>query len=354
MSINIVSTTDSDETVLSAIAGEAVNKSESKEAKQQSDANDSKDEKAEIKKDSESLDDEEVNKQDLDSDEEEQEDEESDSATEDDQEDDDKEKDEDESKDEKPKKKSGFKRRVERFQRRLSEKDLEIEDLRKEVLRAKDNKDPDLAQDKRNDDNNKTQATDSKPDPDKYDSFIDYQEALTDWKLDQREAKREAQDAKNRLAESDQKRGKAFQDKFNEFKESNDDFVEVLEDVSDIIITPILQESIVDSDYGPQIMYELAQDREALTKLNKLSRTNPNRAAREFGKLESKILSKLDSHKPNSKSAKGKVKTTKAPKPISTISGNSEKVSRKTIYDAENLSQAEFERMMNKRASRKY
>ena len=237
-----------------------------------------------------------------------------------------------------PKKKSGFKKRIERFQRRLSEKEQEAQYWREQALRAQTPKpqgpEPTL---------DLAPNTDQKPIADHFESIEEYVEAVTDWKLRQAEARLIEQDQLTQAKSSFQTQVEQFQAKVVEFKKTYDDFDEVVDDASDVILTPGLQESILSSDLGPQVMYELASNKQELLRINQLS---PLAQAREIGKLEAKITSKLQepSPKPQLKT------TTKAPPPPKPLSGKTDKGTKKSIYDPD-LSQQEFERLREVRSS---
>jgi hypothetical protein len=239
-----------------------------------------------------------------------------------------------------PKKKSGFKKRIERFQRRLSEKEQEAQYWREQALRAQ-------TQAPKPQDTEPTldlaPNTDQKPIADHFESIEEYVEAVTDWKLRQAEARLIEQDQLTQAKSSFQTQVEQFQAKVVEFKQTHDDFDEVVDDASDVILTPGLQESILSSDLGPQVMYELASNKQELLRINQLS---PLAQAREIGKLEARITSKLQepSPKPQLKT------TTKAPPPPKPLSGKTDKGTKKSIYDAD-LSQQEFERLREVRSS---
>jgi len=309
MSVNIVSTTDSDEAVLSAIGSKLAQKTETEETKSAS----SKDAKA-SKQDESAEDSETSENADLDD---------SDSSESTDDEDL-----KDESKDDqKPKKKGGFQKRIERFQKKLSEKDQEIERLRREALNVKN---PGHSETEKQ---LKQKPADVKPKAENFDTHEEYVDALTDWKIEQREKEREAKAEQAQIKNEREKQAQTFQSKVSEFQKSHDDWDEVIEEVDDIPLSRPLQEAIFTSDFGPQVMYELAQNRE---ELERISRLKPIDAIREIGRIEARLTSESSSAKENTEK-----KITKAPPPIAPVGS---KGSTKINKSPDDMSFAEYKK----------
>lgn len=309
MSVNIVSTTDSDEAVLSAIGSKLAKNNEADETKSAS----SKDAKAskqdETAEDSETSENAEL--------------EDSDSSESTDDEDL-----KDESKDDqKPKKKGGFQKRIERFQKKISEKDQEVEYWKREALKGKS---PDKAEPETQ---FKAKPTDAKPKAESFETHEEYVDALTDWKLEQKEKERAAKAEQAQIKNEREKQVQSFQSKVSEFQKSHDDFDEVVAEVDDIPLSMPLQEAIVSSDIGPQVMYELAKDRDELERINRLS---PIAAAREIGKIEARLAKESSSAKETTEK-----KITKAPPPIAPVGS---KGSAKTIKSPDDMSFSEYKK----------
>lgn len=284
---NIASTTDSDDQVLAAIGGKAENQVKEEGAKSVALKT-----KAEIPDDSESLESEESEEEITESDESEETEENEES--------------------EKPKKKSGFKRRIESFQRKLSEKDQEIEFYKKLALKEKSDSNETKPVQK-----TEQQASDSRPDPNDFDSQIDYIDALTEWKLEQREKKQSEKQIEQQRQNEAQKKIDTFQKSLVEFKKIQPDFDEVLAEASDIEVSPLVQDIVLDSEFSAQLVYELAKDPSLATKLNSL---NAVQIARELGKLEAKFA---DSSKENKQ-----LKVSKAPPPLTPVTPKTSKVNK--------------------------
>lgn len=226
--------------------------------------------------------------------------------------------------DENPKKKKGgFKKRIERFQKQLSVKDQEIEFLKQQMSKGKPS---DEVAAKPQVDNSE------KPTPDKFETHEEYIDALTDWKIESKEKLKE-QKAKESEAKSEyQKQVESYQSKVSEIKKTHNDFDEVMEDVDDIIVSPSVQQIILDSDLGPALAYELAKNKGEFERINKL---NPLTAAKEIGKIEARLSNQSESKK--------EIKTTKAPPPVSPIASRGSAI-KKSITDPD-LSQSDYERL---------
>lgn len=236
----------------------------------------------------------------------------------------------------KPKAKSGFKRRIDKLSREKSQALQEADFWKREALKHRGATEL------------KADATESKaktpengkPKPEDFDSHADWVEAVADWKADQKvEAKlkeREEKAEKAKLQSDQEKVEASFRERVNAFAEKTEDWGEVLESVDDVPVSLSVQQLLVSSENGPELMYELAKNRAEFERINALP---PLAAARELGRFESKLTSSS-----RSSEAKPEQKTiTKAPKPLDPVGGKGGKV-RKTIYDP-SLTQAEYEEL---------
>ena len=284
---NIASTTDSDDQVLAAKGGKADDQVKNDDAKSEALKT-----KAENADDSESLESEESEEEIIENDESEETEENEES--------------------EKPKKKSGFKRRIESFQRKLSEKDQEIEFYKKLALKEKSDSSEAKPVNKA-----EKQGDDSRPDPNDFDTQIDYIEALTDWKLDQKEKIKSQKEVEKQKQTEAQKKADSFQKSITEFKKIQTDFDEVLAEASDLEVSPIVQDLIIESEHSARLVYELAKNQELAIKLNSL---NPIQIAKELGKIEAKFSDSSNEIK--------QIKVSKAPPPLSPVSPKTSKVNK--------------------------
>lgn len=199
------------------------------------------------------------------------------------------------------KKTNGFKKRVDRFKRKLSEKDEEIEYWKKQAISKADQ-----PQDQDREVESNQERGDRKPLVDDFDSQADYLEALVDWKDTQKEIKAKEQEAQKK----NQEKIKNWQERIKDFSSKHSDFEEVVEGVEDITLPNDLSDYFISEELGPAVMYELSRnpdELERIVSLNKRSRE------REILKLEIRL----------EESSKKQVtkKTTKAPAPISRVKG---------------------------------
>lgn len=138
-----------------------------------------------------------------------------------------------------------------------------------------------------------------------------YEDAVADWKYDQREAVRKEERA---LQE--------FKKKAAEFKKEYEDFDEVVEQP---VYSRVMQEVIFKSDNGVMLAYYLGrpENREVADRINELSEIDQ---VYEMGKLEAKLLL-----------AKKIKKTTTAPEPIKPVGTKGS-----AVVDDSNLSDDEW------------
>jgi hypothetical protein len=247
----------------------------------------------------------------------------------------------DESKDEakdKPRKKGGFQRRIDKLNSAKADAQREAEYWKRLALEKQGAGEPKPAA------KVETKASqEGKPDPDKFETHIEYVEALADWKIEQREKVREQESAKAKLLSEHQQALKAHSERVQSFAEKMEDFQDVLESVDDVPVSPAVQELIVSSENGPELMYELAKNRAEFERINKLS---PLAAARELGRLESKLGAQSSAkEKPEPK------KLTNAPKPLEPV-GSGKGAVRKSISDPD-ISFAEYEQRRREQMRRR-
>lgn len=235
----------------------------------------------------------------------------------------------------KPKKKGGFQRRIDKLNAAKADAQREADYWKGVALKAQKGGVDDSSK------NDKVEtpkaASDGKPNPDSFDTHAEYVEALTDWKTEQKLKEREEKAHQAKLQTEQERLIKAHSDRVTAFAADKEDWDEVLESVEDVRMSPTVQELLISSENGPELMYELAKNRAELERICKLA---PLAAARELGKIETRIGAKAS---PEEKKTEATKKLTKAPKPIEPVGGTKGTVA-KSIYDP-NLSQAEYERI---------
>lgn len=188
--------------------------------------------------------------------------------------------------------KSKFQRRIERKNADLAAAKTEARMLRERLDQLEAQRNPQVQRDQ------------SAPTLDKFDNFEDYMAARVAYeaekvvdgrlsKVQQMEAERKATEAQHRVLASWQEKQAAAADKYADFEEVVGD--------SEAAISREMGQAIVESDYGADIAYYLAQHPEDAKRIASLS---PIRQIVEIGKLEDRVS------KPAPKAI------TKAPEPI--------------------------------------
>jgi hypothetical protein len=241
-------------------------------------------------------------------------------------------------KSQRPKKKGGYQKRIDKLTRERSLAAEEAQYWKEQALKAgkADKQDQPPTQ--------KTEAVavaESKPLAKDFDTHEDYVEALTDWKIEQKE-KQSTEKAKLAEAQAEhQKRQAKFQENIQSFTKATPDFNDVLEEVEHIPLSQTLKDAIVTSDDGARLIYELAKNPTEYERINSL---HPAAALRAIGAFEAKLSSEPTKTK--------EIKTiTKAPAPISAIAKGSAPLT-KSLSDP-NLPFSEYEKLRLKEIKKK-
>ncbi|HEY2605559.1 MAG TPA: hypothetical protein VGJ10_06055 [Paraburkholderia sp.] len=192
---------------------------------------------------------------------------------------------------------NGFQARVGRLQRKIGERDAQIEDLRKQLEArassapangtAKPDAEKPAAAAPAVERPNGEAKTPPRPKEEDFKTYAAFVEALTDWTADR---KLEAADAKRadvaRNADAEAK-SKAVTDAHNarvdEAKTRYPDWDKAFKGLDDNSFTDPMVVFIFESDKGPDVTYYLATHREELERIAKLS---PLRQAAALGKIE--------------------------------------------------------------------
>jgi len=231
---------------------------------------------------------------------------------------------------EKPvKKKGGFQKRIDKLNKKNSDLEREMTYWREQAMKNQTAKPEEPV---------KKEAgveVSTKPNPKNFDTNEDYLEALTDWKLDQKLKKQEEASREAKIKSEQQSRVETHFQRVEKFKEENPDIDldDELNNVKHIRISLAVNEAIIESEFGPQLMHELASNPKEFERICKLS---PIAAARAIGKIEAKFSSSEAEPSP-------KVKKASAPAPIKPVTAKGS-VGHKNIYDP-NLSMAEYNRI---------
>ena len=155
---------------------------------------------------------------------------------------------------------------------------------------------------------------DAKPQPSQFSDAFEYAEALAEWSTEQALVKRDQEERDRRADQERQKIISSWSQKVATAKAEMPDFDDMVAS-SDVVVPDHVRDAILESDAGPRILYELAENAELAKKITGMS---PNAALREIGKLEARFESKTETKQSNP------VGKSKAPPPINPIraSGN--------------------------------
>lgn len=247
-------------------------------------------------------------------------------------------------KDDKPSKKGkgGFQRRIDKLNARIADKDREAQYWRD--LALKNGKEA-PAIEKSAEKVAALKETDStKPDPGSFDTHAEYVEALTDWKIDQKEKAKAVDQQKSKLLSERDALLKAHQERLKSFADKVADFGESIDNLDDVPVSAEFQEIILSSENGPALLYELAKNKDEALRISKLPTIA---AARELGKIEAKIVAAQAAAETKSEPKK----TTSAPKPLDPV-GKSTGAVAKSITDPE-IPFSEYERIRREQIKRR-
>lgn len=222
------------------------------------------------------------------------------------------------------KKKGGFQRKLDKVTRARRDAERDRDHWREMAMR---NGKPEVAGNQETKTVVETKVDTStrpvEPDPEKFDTHAAYLKAqnefvdkLTDWKYDQRRAA-DQKVAKENQAKSEYEgtRQKYFQ-RATDFTKTHADFKTVIESVGDVKMSPAFESAILDSENGPELMYEFAKNPEELKRICALP---PIQAARAIGQFEARLAKATSSGNSNANPVITEKNVTKAPPPINTL-----------------------------------
>jgi hypothetical protein len=138
-----------------------------------------------------------------------------------------------------------------------------------------------------------------------------YTEAMADWKFEKRTFDTRAEESRAAAERENQKRVSDWTSRKAEFVAEHADYDDVMAAVASIPLSGAQQFVILDSEFGPQVAYALAQDP---AKLQQLVKLEPLAFARAIGKLETQFASQAadDGDEPASEPA---TPISRAPRP---------------------------------------
>lgn len=228
-----------------------------------------------------------------------------------------------------PKRKGGYLRKIEALERERGYAARRIEELESRLAGAR-----------KPAGETQPQGPAPKPTQDQYQSYEEYVEALTDYKLEQRELQMAEKARAWHAQEQERQRLAGWEQRVGEYKQTAADFDDVLLAADHITLPPALQQAIVESETGPALAYALARDPRELERIAKLP---PLAAVRALGAFEARIL---DKEKPAPKQA-APPPVSKAPPPVKAIANGSAATAAPRMDDP-NISFADYRRLRNR------
>lgn len=156
------------------------------------------------------------------------------------------------------------------------------------------------------------QDENAKPDPKNFTDAFEYAEKLAQWSAKEAIRNKEKEEKERLDKEKQEKTLETWRSRLEKAKAEIEDYDEVLAS-TDVTVSDQVRDAILDSEYGPQILYQLASNEELAEKLGKMS---VPAALREIGKMEAKLEKPIEK-----KEEKLKVEVSKAPDPVKPISG---------------------------------
>jgi len=205
-----------------------------------------------------------------------------------------------------PAKKSGFARRIDKLNQKIGAEKARADALERQLQGGNATQKPEKPA--------AAAEPAGRPKETDFDSYAEFVDKLTDWKMEQRETARAAEAATQKAAQSQAEQKKAWNEKVNTFKSETPDYNDVLQAAEDIQVSPAMNEAIITSDHGPAIAYHLAQHPEEAQRIAALS---PVAAAREIGKIEAALAAETATPAP-------KARVSKAPAPAKTVKAAAE------------------------------
>jgi hypothetical protein len=125
-------------------------------------------------------------------------------------------------------------------------------------------------------------VADGRPRQDQFDSYDEYLDKLTDWKLEARLQQEHTAQQQRQQAAQQQERFNGWQQRVGQFRNEVPDFDDVFESVDHINLTPVLQQAIMADALGPKLAYELARRPEDFARIASLDPVGALTALGEF------------------------------------------------------------------------
>ena len=152
------------------------------------------------------------------------------------------------------------------------------------------------------------------PRAEQFTDSIEYAKALAMWSAEKALYERDLQEAERKAVEEQAKIAKSWSEKLEKAKPNLPDFDDLVAS-SSVQVPNEIRDAILESDVGPQILYELASNTEYAQKVAGMPLI---KALREIGKLEARFETQETAPEPAKKPV---AVQSKAPAPISPIKG---------------------------------
>jgi len=175
-------------------------------------------------------------------------------------------------------------------------------------------------------------AAEGKPESKDFDTYEEYIDKLSDWKLDQKERARAEEYQKRQQQEQQRTAAESWQKREETLREKHDDYDEALESlkIPNTAALADIREFLGESENGPELLYHLAKNPDEAKRIVELS---PRRAIAELGKLEATI----SAPKPKTKTVSNTpappqtvvTKSTPAVKPLNQVDDYAEYAARR-------------------------
>ena len=151
---------------------------------------------------------------------------------------------------------------------------------------------------------------DSEPKPEQFTDMYEYQQALVDYRVDQRLGEEKQKEANAKAEAERMKVINTWAKRVETAKAEIPDFEDMVGS-ADVAVSNEVRDAIFESDVGPRVLYHLAENPDIAEKLNGMTMTA---ALRMIGKLEAQFEKKSDDQL-----SKTVVNKSKAPAPINPI-----------------------------------
>jgi hypothetical protein len=162
-------------------------------------------------------------------------------------------------------------------------------------------------------------ALTNRPKPEDFETHDAYEEAVVEWKIDQREAEKAAKAAQ--AAEEAALNGKIekARTRYDNLDEVVNPAIETI--VSDKGISPVIKQMLYDSEITPDLVFTIASNKEEFQDFLKMAKENPGKAIRYVALTESLIAQELEGKSTPVVEEIPAKPTTKAPKPPAEAGG---------------------------------